>query len=246
MSKEAGLGDRLFVGGYNLSGDIGSLGSISGGPATQDVTGIDVEAMERIGLLRDGRLEFSAFFNPTRAHPVLGALPTSDVVMTYCRGIALGGPAAALVAKQANYDGTRGADGSLTFSVQALANGYGLQWGRQGTAGIRTDTAATDGSSVDFGTGSTAFGLVAFLHVFAFTGTSVTVKIQESSDNGVGDAWADVTGGGFTAATGITAQRIATAPGQTVERYLRVVSGGTFSDAQFAVAIMRPDVATVF
>ncbi len=246
MSKQAGLGDRLFVAGYNLSGDIGSLGTIGGGPSPGDVTGIDVEAMERIGLIRDGRIEFSSFFNPTRAHPVLAALPTSDVVMTYCRGAALGGPAAAMVAKQPNYDGTRAQDGSFTFSVQALANGYGLQWGRQGTAGIRTDTTASNGSSVDFGTGSTAFGLVAFLHVFAVTGTSVTVKIQESSDNGAGDAWADVTGGALTAATGITSQRIATSATQTVERYLRVVTTGTFSNAQFAVAIMRPDVATVF
>jgi hypothetical protein len=176
----------------------------------------------------------------------LSTLPTTDQILTYCRGAALGSPAASLVGKQINYDPTRAADGSLTIAVQALANGYGIEWGRLLTAGIRTDTSATNGSSVDFGTGSTAFGLQAYLHVFAVTGTSITVKLQESSDDGAGDAWADVTGGAFTAATGVTSQRIETARGQTVERYLRVVTTGTFSNAQFAVAVTRNDVSVVF
>ncbi|MGW6502969.1 hypothetical protein [Nonomuraea angiospora] len=249
MAKQSGLGDRLFVAGYNLSGDIGSLGRIGGGLAgTQDVTGIDKSAMERIGLARDGALEFVAFFNKAtdHAHLRLSALPTTDQILTYCRGAALGSPAASLVGKQINYDPSRAADGSLTIAVQTLANGYGIDWGRLLTAGIRTDTGAANGGSVDFGTGSTAFGLQAFLHVFAFTGTSITVKLQESSDDGAGDAWADVTGGGFTAATGVTSQRIETARGQTVERYLRVVTTGTFSNAQFAVAVTRNDTSVVF
>ena len=32
-------------------------------------------------------------------------------------------------------------DGSLTAAVSALGNGYGLEWGEQLTAGLRTDTA---------------------------------------------------------------------------------------------------------
>ncbi|MGI5286643.1 hypothetical protein ACQEVF_25345 [Nonomuraea polychroma] len=248
MAKQSGLGDRLFVAGYNLSGDIGSLGRIAGGLAgTQDVTGIDKEAMERVGLGRDGGIEFSAFFNDAagQAHPRLSALPTADQIVTYCRGTTLGNPGAALVGKQINYDPTRGQDGSLTIAVQALANGFGLQWGRQGTAGIRTDSTATNGSSIDDSAAS-SFGLQAFLHVFAFTGTSVTVKLQESSDNGAGDAWADVVGGAFTAATGVTSERIATASNLAVERYLRVVTTGTFSNAQFHVLIVRNTTSVVF
>jgi hypothetical protein len=87
--------------------------------------------------------------------------------------------------------------------------------------------------------------LQAYLQVFSFTGTSVTVKIQESSDNAVGDAFADVVGGTFTAATGRTAERIATAA-INVERYLRVVTTGTFSSAVFAVTAIRNDTSVVF
>lgn len=248
MAKQSGLGDALYIAGYDLSGDISAVNSIGGGPALLDVTGIDKSAFQRIGGLRDGRIDYTAFFNPAagQAHPRLSTLPTADVIVSYYRGTALGGASANLVAKQLNYDGTRADDGAFTFAGQNQGNGYGLEWGTSLTAGKRTDTTATNGSSVDFGTGSTTFGLQAYLHVFAFTGTSVTVKLQESSDNGAGDAWADVTGGGFTAATGITSQRIATASNLTVERYLRVVTTGTFTNAVFAVSVNRNDVATTF
>lgn len=250
MAKQSGLGDALFISGYDLSGDIQAVGNIGGGPAPLEFTGINKSAFERKGGRLDGRLQTTAFFNPGEeadaAHAVLSTLPRTDVIASYFRGTTLGGPSANLVAKQTNYDGTRGDDGSFTFAVEAQSNSYTLEWGRSMTAGLRTDTTATDGSSVDFGTGSTAFGLQAYLHVFAFTGTSVTVKLQESSDNGGADAWADVTGGGFTAATGVTAERIQTARDQTVERYLRVVTTGTFTNAVFAVSVIRNDVAVTF
>jgi hypothetical protein len=245
--KTSGLGDNFYIAGYDMSGDIGSI-SLSGGPATLDVTGIDKSAHERIGGLRTGSMSWKAFFNPALGltHDKLAALPTADVICTYARGTTLGNPSACQVSKQINYDGTRGDSGEFTFAVEAQCNGFGLEWGLQLTAGKRTDTTATNGTSVDFGTGSTNFGLQAYLHVFSFTGTSVTVKLQESSDNGAGDAFTDVTGGGFTAATGVTSQRIATSSSQTVERYLRVVTTGTFSNAVFAVTVVRNDTAVSF
>ena len=258
MTKQSGLAQNFYLGGYNLSGDTGAGNEIGGGLAgTQDMTGVDKSAYERVGLLRDGRLSWTSFFNPEKAtdipgtttdhaHAVLSTLPTTDRHMMWVTAASLGAPAACMVGKQIDYNPTRGADGSLTISVSGQANAFGMEWCDLLTAGIRTDTTATNGSSRDFGTGSTAVGLQAYLHVFAFTGTSVTVKLQESSDNGAGDAWADVTGGAFTAATGITAQRIQTGRTQTVERYLRVVTTGTFTNAQFAVAVARNDVSTVF
>ena len=245
--KQSGLGDALLVAGYDLSGDIGSLGNVGGGPAVQDVTGIDKAAMERIGLARDGRIEFAGFFNPAsgRAHERLSALPVGDQVLTYCRGTGFGSPAACLLGKQINYDPTRGADGSLTVAVQAQGNGFGLEWGRLATPGLRTDAAPGNGASLDGGAAS-VFGLQAYLHVLAVTGTSVTVKLQQSADDGVGDPWADVAGGAFTAASAVGAQRIETARGLTVERYLRVVTTGAFTAATFAVVVVRNQVKVDF
>lgn len=241
MAKQSGLGDNLYVDGVDLSGDVGAVQTIADRGSLLDTTAIDKSAFERIQGLADGEVSFNAFFNDaaSAAHLTLRNPSSSDFHVMYCRGTSLGSPGAGLIAKQVNYDPNRGADGSLIFTIQALSsNGDGLRWGRLGTAGKRTDTTATNGSSIN-DLAATSFGLVAYLQVFSFTGTSVTVKIQESSDDGAGDAWADVTGGGFTAATGVTAERIATSTSLTVEQYLRVVTTGTFSNAVFAVLIAR-------
>lgn len=242
MAKESGLGDNLYVAGYDISGDIGSLSRIGGGPAPLDFTPINKYAFERQAGIRDGSIEYNAFFNPSagQAHDRLSDLPRTDQIMTYCRGTTIGNWSANLIGKQINYDPTRTAEGAINFVVQAQANGYGIEWGKLLTAGKRTDTSATNGPSFDQGTGSLAFGLQAYLHVLSFTGTSVTVKLQESSDAaGTPDTWTDVVGGGFVAVTAIGAQRIQTARTQTVERYLRVVTTGTFTNAVFALSVVR-------
>jgi hypothetical protein len=243
MAKQTGLGDRLFIDGYDLSGDIGSLQRIGGGPAAMDVTGIDKSAFERIGGRRDGGIDFTSWFNDAagQAYPVLSALPTTDRTVSYFRGAAIGSPAASCIAKQISYDGTRGNDGAFTFTSSALSNNYGLDWGLQLTAGKRTDVAATNGASIDYGAVSTLFGLQAYLHVFSFTGTSVTVTLQDSADNAT---FANITSAVFTAATGRTSERIATTG--TVRRYVRAITTGTFSSAVFAVHFTRNETAVAF
>jgi len=243
VAKQGGLGDTAYVDGYDLGGDITAIGSIGGGPATGDVTSIKKSAIERIGLLRDGRIEFTSAFNDdpgpgssTGAHPVLKTLPTSDRLVTYFRGQAVGSPAVSLVAKQINYDGTRGTDGSLFFSVSAQGSGYGLQWGEQLTAGLKTDTAASNGTGTDFGAVSTAFGWTAYVHLTAFTGTSVTFNVQDSADN---VTFATLSGGSFGAMTGIGAARLTGGLTDTVRRYVRINTSGTFSNAVFAVNFVR-------
>lgn len=249
MAKQSGMGDNLYIDGADVSGDIGSLGRISGPLTTQDVTAIWMGANSRIGLTHDGAIDWSAFWNPgaaaDTAHSVHKTLPLTDRIVTYCRGTVLGNNAASMIGKQINYDANRAADGSLLFSVNALANGYGLEWGNLLTAGKLTQTSAGNGTSVDLGSTpvSYSFGWAAYLHVFAFTGTSITVKIQDSADN---SAWADITGASFTAATAVGSQRIAASAGATstatVRRYVRLVSTGTFSSAQFAVNFVRYEI----
>lgn len=244
MAKQGGMGDNCYSGGYDLSGDIGSLQRIAGGPAPLVVTGINMSAFERIGGVRDGGIEYTAFFNDAagQAHPRLSLLPATDVVVTYCRGTTLGNPAACLVGKQINYDPTRGTDGSLTFNTQALANAYGLEWGQQLTAGKRTDTSATDGTGVDFAA-STSLGWQAYLQVFSVTGTSVTVTLEDSADN---VSFAVFTGSAFSAQTGPATQRLAGSGSATVRRYVRAVSSGTFTEAIFNVVFVKNVTATVF
>lgn len=250
MAKTSGLGDNLYLGGYDLSGDVQSLSKISGGPAPLDVTSINESAYERIGGLRSGSIDMTTFFNPgvaaNAAHSVLSALPTGDVTLTYARGTTLGNPAACMVARQLNYDGTRAAGGMFTFAVAAQNDGFGLEWGTLLTAGLRTDTAATNGTGVDF-TAATSFGFQAYLQLTAFTGTDVTVKLQDSADN---SSFADLASGAFTQVTTGTpqTQRIAVGGVATVRRYVRAatVTTGGVTSVTFAVVLVKNAVATVF
>jgi hypothetical protein len=247
MSKTTGLGDNFYVGGYDLSGDVNSF-TITSPLQLDEVPGIDVLAQERIGLQRDGAMDLVNYFNPAtaRAHPVYSALPTADAVATVCVSTALGSPAAAMVAKQIGYDPARAANGSLRCGVNAQANGYGLEWGVQLTAGKRTDTDETDGSSVDTG-GSLSFGGQAWLQVFEFTGTDATITIQDSADD---SSFADVSGLVFTEVTAApTAERISISNTATIRRYVRAVTttSAGFTSLTFAVMLRKNEIAgTVF
>lgn len=245
MAKQSGLGDNFYVGGYDFSGDIASLAGITLSRAVLDVTGIDKAAMERLHGVKDGGFEFTSFFNPAaaQAFPVLKTLPTADVTCSYFRGTTLGNPAASCVAKQINYDGSRSDDGEFTFKASVQGNGFGLEWGRMLTAGKRTDTTATSPATGVDTLASASFGAQAYLHVFAFTGTSVTVTLQDSADNSSFAAIA--TPMAFTAATAIGTQRISIPNTTTVRRYVRAITTGTFSNAVFAVNLVKNEEAGV-
>lgn len=251
MAKQAGLGDNLYLGGYNISGDIQSVGTLAGGFATLDFNDITQLAMAREGGLRDGRADFVSYFDDAanRAHAILSTLPRTDTILSYLRSQVRGAPAACINCKQVGYDGNRSQDGAFVLPVSVVANSYGLDWCVQLTAGDggETVTGAGNTTGVDF-TAASTFGLQAYLQVIAFSGTDATIRLQESSDNGAGDAYANVTGGAFTQVTAAhTMQRIATGT-QNVERWLRVnvATSGGFSSMTFAVMVCRNPVAVTF
>lgn len=236
MAKESGLGAQLYLDQYDLSNDTNSVGRISKSISLLDFTGIDKSAAERKAGQLDGGIDVVTYFNPTNAHAAYSPLPRTDRLISYWHRATIGTPVASMIGKQVGYDPSRGADGTLTATVNALSNDYWVDWGYGLTDGKRTDTTATNGTGVDYGA-SYAYGLQAYLHVFAFTGTDVTITIEESSDNGSSDTFASVTGGAFSTVTGTTKERIQTARDQTIERYLRVVTTGTFTSVTFAVSV---------
>lgn len=245
MDKSSGLGAWFAVGANLISNDIGSVSQIGSPHGVFNVTGLDKSAMETVLTIRDGVIDFEPWFNDAagQAHPVLSALPTGDTAVTFGHADTQGAAAACMVGKQINYDGNRPADGSISFSSNVVGNGYGLEWCEMLSPGITTSTGAENLASLNLGA-STAFGLQAYLHVFAFTGTSCTITIEESSDDGGGDAFAAVTSGAFTAVTGTTTERIATSGSQTIEQYLRLALTGTYTSIQFVVLVNVNQTAT--
>lgn len=261
MAKQSGLGMQAWIDGYRVGGDIQNIDRIAGPCETLDFTDITKRAFERQIGRRDGAIDLSAFFNPDGLatppgiHSVLKGLPLTDRIVSAAiplpgASLAIGDPVAFIVAKQGNYDGNREQSGAFTFKVATQANAYGLEWCTLATAGERADTTATNGSGLNLGTmpsATVSFGLQAYLQVISFSGTSCTVKLQGSSDNGAGDAFADITGGAFAAVTTAPqAQRIATASNAAIEQYIRVVTTGTFSSCVFVVGVNRNTVATTF
>ena len=243
MAKATGLDMHLAVDGYDISNDTLTVGRIGGGPTLLPITGIDKSAMERLGGLRSGSVEASMAFNDAtdQVHDTLSGLATTDVgIMFSLGGTSIGDPAAGLVSKHVDFPGERGDDGSFSWSPTFESNGSGLHFGELLTPWTRSDGGtATDGASLD-NSASTSDGLVAYLQVIAIASGSATITIEESSDDGAGDAWAAVTGGAFSSVTTArTTERIETATGQTVERYLRVASSGTFTGLEFVVMVAR-------
>jgi hypothetical protein len=233
------MGDQFYLDQHDISGDVGALGRVGGGKAPSEVTGIDKSAPERILLLGDGAIDYTAWFNDAAAHVALSTLPRTDRIGTYCRGTAVGSAAASCVGKQINYDATRPQDGSLSFAVNMQANAWGLEWGELLTPGFEVDTAGANGASIDLGDTDTEFGWTAYLHVFSVTGTSVTVTLEDSADD---SAFTGLTGGAFAAVTGagVGAFRLTSSSATaTVRRYVRAVSSGTFSNAVYAVNFVR-------
>lgn len=170
-------------------------------------------------------------------HNALSTLPIADEVATYFRGAAQGGPAGCVLGKQINYDGTRDNKGALTFQVEVDGDGFGMEWGIQMTNGLRADTVATQGPSVDNGALS-AFGAQAYFNLVAIIGTSVDILVEHSVDNSAFTTLID-----FGSQASVTSGRGFVSNTTTVNRYVRVTTTGTFTYAQFAVMFNRNTIA---
>ena len=232
MAKKAGLAQKLFQGIYDISGDVGSIGTWSTPVNTYDVTGIDKSGVERIQGLVSGNVSYNSYFNDA-AGAIFAAskVPTTDTQLTWAIGQTVGDVAGMMHGLNTNFDPSRGADGMITFDIEMLNNGNIPVWGVMLTPGLKTDTGAANGATLDQSAQTTA-GAEAFLHVTSFTGSNFTATIQDSSN---GSSWGTLKA--FTQVTGTGTERV-TVSG-TVERYVRVISAGTFNPVSFAVSFRR-------
>lgn len=207
------------------------------------MTTIKQSANARLGALRSGVMTFTSYFDNAAGaeHPILSALPRTDTIAMYLRGTTLLNAAACVNSKQVSYDPTRGNDGSLTLGVELDSNSFGLEWGKQITAGLRADTTATTGAALDLGA-SSSFGAQAYVMLTAFTGTSVTVTIKHATTSGGTYSSLMAT----TAMNAVGAQRLSVSNATTVNEFLEVVTTGTFTVATFAVVFVQNSTAVVF
>jgi hypothetical protein len=235
MAKQTGLADAFYIDGHDLSGNITSLDTVSTRKAVIETPTIGKSGMERLAGLGDGEISFTSWFDDgtNLLHDAVSGLPTTDVTAIYCRGTAADSPTAMLVAKQINYDYTRGQDKSLTANVQCLGNGNILEWGILFAAEATQSSAGSTSSKDD--SASSANGLAAVLHIIDINSGTPTFKIEDSPNN---SDWTDLVSFSAVANGNEPSAERVTVTG-TVNRYLRVTSTGTFSNAKFIVAYRR-------
>lgn len=242
MTTRSALGSRFFVDGYDVSGAVSAIQTLKLGVAPLDVTTIDVSATKRLRGRVDGEMSFNVLFDDAAGaeHAALKAVSRSDRHAMWAMlsaTPAIGDPAFAMKAKQMSYDWAVGADGGILGTCQLLATAAPLESGVLLTPGKRTDTGATNGSSLD-GSAATNFGLSAYCFVTNFSGTDITIALQDSADNA---SFAAITGGSFGAFSAIGAARLQTAVNGAVRRYVRVVTttSGGFTTCTFIVMFVR-------
>ena len=134
MAKESGMGMTVTVEDVtptarDISNDITSI-SFGTPRGVQDVTGLDVSAMERILLLADGTVSISGVFNDASnmSHDVFKNVPKADNVS---RAVVITVSAKTLTMEIlfADYALSRGADGSMTWTATGnLADGVAPVW----------------------------------------------------------------------------------------------------------------------
>lgn len=230
MAKQTGIGGRLYVDEYDISGDTGAINSISMSRAQLDVTGLDKDYMERLPGIGDAGIDFTGYFNRTNAHTQLSPMGTAAQIVTAAFGSAVGDSSASISGAEASYNVVRGSDGAIATNASFTSYaGFGVEWGNLLSAGSVSATGT--GTAFD-GVAASTSGGAAYLHVFSVTAGTVTVEVQDSATGT--SAWGTVCT--FTAASAAGAERVDSS-GTAVDRYLRYsVSGGT---AVIAVAFHR-------
>lgn len=134
MAKQSGLGwsaatvDDASGTPQPIRNDFTNL-QFSTPRATQDVTGIDKSAMERILLLADFSITLNGVFNPASnmSHDVFKTVPSTSVARTTT--LTVGGVTLVNEVLFTDYPLTRSDSGELTFAVPGvLADGTVPTW----------------------------------------------------------------------------------------------------------------------
>ena len=242
MAKVSGLDTRLYVEGYDLSGDANSLGSAGWSQNLLDVTTLDSSAVKRLVGEASGQMTVNVWFDAAtgKSHSVFTSLsgkqPTADQTVLVPLGSAVGSKSASIVAKQSDYSVDSAPGSAVSGVVNYSSTGTPLEFGTMVTAHDDTITSSTSGSSVDDSASSSSGGSWVY-QILAFSAVGGNarwlVNLQHSSDN---SSFSDVIS---AYVTGVSAAR-----GEftgTLNRYVknRVVLDASSGSITFAIGYVR-------
>ncbi len=230
---------RVYFNGLDLSGYLTDA-TMDAAVDTAETTTFGKSAKTYIPGIRDNTFSASGHYDPTATAFLEAALVAgSGGVLTYCPGGAttigdlswMSSVISTTLTKSANISDVVAFDWEAQTSL-AAAYGYVVH-------PLGTDTNTTTGASYDQTGAASATGWTAHLHVTAVSSGTWTITVEHST-TGVG-AWSTLAT--FTAATGVTQQRLLSASATTsVNRYLRYVAtvvGGSTPTITFHLSFSR-------
>jgi hypothetical protein len=241
MAFKHGKSTAVYFNGLDLSGYLTDAG-IAIDVDTAETTTFGSSWKSFLAGTEGTKADFSGLYDPTLT-ALSGSIGTdfglTTGVLTYCPS---GGSAIGDRARLMSVSTTAYAESSPVGGIVAV------KWAAMTSAALGVgdvlhplgeDTNTTTGAEKD-DTSATTTGWTAHLHVIAVDAGSWVVKLQDAA---VSNTYSDVTGGAFTAATGVTQQRLQGAAGSTLRRYVRYVAtrtGGAGGDGiTFMLAYAR-------
>ena len=232
MSQSHAKDLDLFLGSYAVNAYYRGSDITSDLDLDENATVFGMEDYAYFPGLIDGKLELDGVYESAYASIVAAYKQTTGEPVTIAvAGATLDAPAIMLLDKMASLKHSAAVGGMVLFSLTGQQSG-GVDLGR--ILHVGAETAADEETSTDW-TASTANGGAAYLHVTAWSGTDVTIRVEHSAND---STWATL--GTFTQTTGLSSQKLVIAEGTTVNRYLRAkwVTTGGFA-ATFTVGFAR-------
>ena len=202
--------------------------------------------------VKSGTLTVRGFLDDTNDRSneslVTGLTTQDKIVVATVEGNAQGQSAIAMKSTQQNVAREANRSELHKLSADFMSQGIVDQDAKIVQTHVADDTAGvmSDGS-LDNAAASTAGGRVYIQATALALGsyTNMQIKLQESSDNGSSDAWADVTGATSATIATVPASEVLTiAAGTTIERYTRaflVLNGSGSSESITALVALARD-----
>lgn len=239
MAVSHGRAATIFASGFNLSTYLNSV-TLTGIADSAETSTFGTTSKSYIPGLLDGTLSLAGFYDgATNAdidiiNAALGNT-TNAVVTHFPQGDTFGndGWGFAAFATSLAIDTNLGGAAAISSDLQSSVGAEILT----SLHALGAETTATNSASVD-NSASSATGGVAYLHVTAFSGTDLTIKVQHSTND---STWVDLLT--FTQVTAANAkERVRTAAlTTTVNRYTRTIwaTSGGFTSCTFVVGFGR-------
>jgi hypothetical protein len=230
---------KLWLGGYDLSGDMNAL-ALEYGAETQDNTTFGQDTRTMLGGLKTVRARHEGLWNggADQVDDVLfSQINVANTPMTFGPQTGADGEAGySFQSKVASYAPGASVGEMFAFNVSAEAAGAPLVRGTIMHNAARTATG--NGTARQLGAVAVGQKLYAALHVVAVSGTAPTLDVTVESDDASGFA-SGITRGTFTQATAIGAQWLTPVAGAITDDWWRVgyTIGGTTPSFTFIVIV---------